>query len=110
MSRRHSLFAVMLGGFLLTGVLFATPAFAAPPAPQVRVYVQIGPPAPLIDVRPAPPGPGFVWIAGYQRWNGRSHEWVPGRWERPPKKHAKWAPGQWKHDRRGWYWVDGRWR
>jgi hypothetical protein len=110
MSRTHAYQGVLIGGLLLATVAFATPVWAAPPSPQVRVYVQVGPPRPLVEYRPVAPGPEFVWMAGYYHWTGRSHEWVAGHWERAPRPRAQWAPGQWKHDRRGWYFVDGHWR
>jgi hypothetical protein len=24
--------------------------------------------------------------------------------------HRGWVAGQWRHDRNGWFWVDGHWR
>ena len=109
MPRKNSFLPMMIGGLLLGNVFVATPALAATP-PQVHVYVQIAPPRAIVESRPRSPGRGYVWIAGYQQWNGRSHVWVPGHWERAPRANARWAPGQWKHDRRGWYFVEGRWR
>lgn len=49
-----------------------------------QVVVRVGPPAPIVETRPVAPGPGFVWIAGYHRWDGGRYVWVPGRWDRPP--------------------------
>jgi hypothetical protein len=74
-----------------------------------RVYVRSGPPPVVVETR-GQAGPGLVWVPGYQRWNGRGYVWVPGRYERAPRLHATWVPGRWVHDRRGWYYVDGRWR
>ena len=34
---------------------------------QVPVYVKIAPPAPIAEVRVVAPGPGHVWIGGFQR-------------------------------------------
>jgi len=75
-----------------------------------RLYVRVGPPAPVYEARVVSPGPGYVWIEGYHRWDGRAYVWVPGRWERPPRPNAVWARGYWAHDRRGYYWVEGHWR
>lgn len=83
-----------------------SPVHAAP----VRVYVSVPPPVPLVEARVVAPGPSFVWIGGYHRWDGTAYLWVPGRWARPPRAHAVWIPGRWKHVRHGWYWVDGHWR
>jgi len=75
-----------------------------------RLYVRIGPPAPVYEVRSVAPGPGYVWIEGYHRWDGNGYLWVTGRWERPPHVRAVWVPGHWDHDGRGYFWIDGRWR
>jgi hypothetical protein len=75
-----------------------------------RVYVRVSPPAPIVEVRAAMPGVGFVWIDGYHRWEANHFTWVPGRWDRPPRLHARWVPGQWHDSRRGWYFVAGHWR
>ena len=90
---------------LLSAVLSARPASAS-----TRVYVRVGPPAPIVEVRPVAPGPRYVWLDGHQRWDGRAYAWVPGRWVLPPRAHAVWAPGRWVHEKRGYYWVDGHWR
>jgi hypothetical protein len=86
-----------------------TASLACAPTPR-RVYVPVGPPAPIHEVRTSAPGPRYVWIAGYHRWNGRSYVWVPGRWALPPAARRVWVPAHWQHDRRGWFFVDGRWR
>jgi hypothetical protein len=94
-----------VAGFLLTLSMAACAA-----TPGGRLYVRIGPPAAVVEARTSAPGPGYVWIAGFHRWNGASYVWVPGRWERPPRARARWAPGHWVHGRQGWYFVEGRWR
>jgi len=93
--------------FLLGAALVASPACAAP---RGRVYVRVGPPAPIVEARVVAPGPGYVWVAGYHAWNGRAYAWVPGRWERPPRARAVWVPAHWQRERRGWYLVEGHWR
>ena len=75
-----------------------------------RLYVRIGPPSPVYETRFESPGPGYIWIGGYHRWDGRGYIWVPGRWERPPRARAVWIPGHWDRDRRGYFFVDGHWR
>ena len=84
---------------------------AAPASAGTRVYVRIGPPAPVVETRVVAPGPHHVWIAGYHRWDGRAYVWVPGRWELPPASYRTWVPGHWvHHGHEGYYWVDGHWR
>jgi hypothetical protein len=99
--RMLSRFAVLA---LLMG-LFVVPATEA----RTRVFVRIGPP-PIVVERPMlAPAPEFVWQPGYHMWNGNSYVWVRGAWVRPPHRHARWVTGRWVHERRGYYWSDGRW-
>ena len=65
-------------------------------AKRHRVYVRIGPPAPIVEARVVAPGPNYVW--------------VPGGWHRPPRVRAAWVPGHWARERRGWFFVQGHWR
>jgi hypothetical protein len=97
-------------GLLLAILLMTSAPSAACVPPSGRVYLRVGPPAPIVEARPVVPGPGFVWVDGYYRWDGRAYVWVPGRWLRAPHARARWIPGHWVHDRRGWYFVEGRWR
>jgi len=74
------------------------------------VYVRTAPPPPVTETIVASPGPDFVWIRGYHRWDGDHYVWVGGRWERhPPGRHA-WVEGHWRHNHNGWYWQEGHWR
>jgi hypothetical protein len=101
----------ILNRLLVGGALLVSLTSAACVAPASgRLYVRVGPPAPVYEVRTVAPGPGYVWVTGYHRWDGRGYVWVPGRWELPPRPRARWAPGHWSHDRGGYYWVEGRWR
>ena len=82
--------------------VYAQPAPA--PAPyynQDVVVVDAPPPAPYVEVVPAVPYPGAIWIGGYWGWSSGRHHWVPGRWEAP-------RPG---YSYRGHAWVQdgGRW-
>src|SRR5579864_6593418 len=42
--------------------------------PPHRYYVgeavAVAPPPPQVEVYGAPPGPGFVWLGGFWRWEG----------------------------------------
>jgi YXWGXW repeat-containing protein len=98
---RRLLFAIAL----TAAALIAAPTWAA-----ARVYVRVGPPARVVEVRTAAPGPRYVWVEGYHRWDGRAYAWVPGRWVVPPRARAVWVPARWVHERRGWYFVPGHWR
>jgi hypothetical protein len=92
---------------VLSLTIAASPACATP---RGRLYVRVGPPAPIVETRIVAPGPGYVWVPGYHRWSGSAYVWVPGRWDRPPRARAAWVPGRWVHERRGWYFVEGHWR
>ncbi len=75
-----------------------------------EVVVRIAPPAAVVERRGMAPGPGYVWINGYHRWDGNAYSWNAGRWERPPRPHARWIAHRWVHRRGGYVLVDGRWR
>ncbi len=104
---RSSVFTTTVSGLLLGFALLAAPACASP---RGRLYVRVGPPAPVVAVRAVAPGPRYVWVDGYHRWSGSRYDWVAGRWAMPPRPRAVWVPGRWVPSRRGYYWVDGRWR
>jgi len=81
-----------------------------PPPPPGVVYIRTRPPAATVEVVTIAPGPEFVWIRGYHRWDGAAYVWVPGRWERRPRAGVVWVEGHWRHHRNGWYWIEGHWR
>ena len=94
-------------GVLVTVILAATTACAAP---RGRLYVRVGPPAPIVERRIVAPGPGYVWVPGYHVWNGAVYVWTPGRWVLPPRPRAVWVPAHWERDRHGWFLIEGHWR
>jgi len=76
-----------------------------------RLYVRVAPPRAVVERRVVSPGPGYVWVPGYYRWERNAYLWVPGVWTRPPRPRAAWVPGHWAQDHRhGWYFVEGHWR
>jgi hypothetical protein len=92
----------------LIGLVFASAlTFSAGAA---DVIVRVAPPAAIVETRPAAPGAGYVWQAGYHRWNGTAYAWVPGKWELPPRPHARWVAHRWVKRGGGWVFVEGRWR
>jgi len=98
--------------YLAVVVLASFALVPAPPAgADTRVYVRIGPPAPVVEQVVVAPSGRHIWIAGYHRWDGQAYVWVPGRWDLPPGSYRAWVAGHWVHHRRnGWYWVEGHWR
>jgi hypothetical protein len=95
---RKAVFGFIFAGFLTFG------------ASAADIVVRVGPPRPVVERRIARPGPGYVWVNGYHRWDGRGYVWAPGRWELPPRRHARWVDHRWVHRRDGWVFVEGRWR
>ena len=75
-----------------------------------EVVVRVPPPHPVVEVRGVAPAHGYVWIAGFHRWDGRAYVWVPGRWELPPRPHARWVAAHWMHRHGGWVLAEGHWR
>lgn len=92
----------------MLGLLFA--ATLAMSAMGAEVFVRIGPPRPVVERVVVRPGPGYVWIPGYHRWDGAAYVWAPGRWELPPRPRARWIAHRWVRRRGGWVFVEGRWR
>jgi hypothetical protein len=73
--------------------------------------IRIAPPRVVVQKRDRAPARGYVWVQGYQSWDGRGYAWVPGRWEQPPRPRARWTPHKWTHQRNGnWVLIEGRWR
>jgi hypothetical protein len=86
-------------------------AFTLFPAASIaQVVIRIGPPPPIVERRGPPPERGFVWIDGYQRWEGGRYIWTPGRWERPPHPGARWVAHHWAHRHGQWVLIEGHWR
>lgn len=94
--------------FLFTAV-FAS-ALMIPGAKAADVIVRFGPPARPREVIVARPGPQYVWVPGYYRWEGARYGWVAGSWALPPRPRAVWVPGRWTRRHGGYVWIAGRWR
>ena len=56
-----------------------------------EVLVTVRPPVAIVETPSARPSANHVWIAGYHNWDGHAYVWVPGRWDVPPRPHARWA-------------------
>ncbi|MGD2245379.1 MAG: YXWGXW repeat-containing protein [Candidatus Aminicenantes bacterium] len=77
------------------GCVVAHPTTAPPPAKK--------------EIRPAKPGPMYVWISGHWKWKGSQYVWVSGRWVRAPRGKV-WVRGHWVKRRGHWVWIAGHWR
>jgi len=93
--------------FLAALVVAATLGFSSSASAQVYVSVR---PVFAEPHRPPPPSRTHIWIG--EEWENRGGHYVAvgGHWAAPP--HPGWAyvPGHWAHERRGDYWIAGRWR
>jgi hypothetical protein len=72
--------------------------------------IRIAPPRAVVERRAPSPGPNYVWVGGYQRWDGNAYAWSPGSWQRPPRPHARWVAHRWAHHKDGWVLAEGHWR
>ena len=94
---------------LVLGAVFAAPSPVFADV-KVRVYVPAPPPPPVPEVVAVSPGPDYVWIGGYHRWDGHAYVWAPGHYTVRPNHQKHWVSGHWSHSHKGHYWVDGHWK
>jgi hypothetical protein len=83
----------------------------APQPPSSFVAVGFSPPPARVEIVPARPQPGVVWVDGEWSWDASRWAWEPGRWVMAPMRarFAKWAsirrrdgtllvaPGTWRN-------------
>lgn len=101
--RRPLLSLVLLGGLAAAG---AAPLAQAAHV-SIGVGVRFGPPAPVVEVAPAPV-PGRVWIAGYWDWNGYRYVWRPGYWV-AARPGYRYYPARWVREGPVWRFHVGYW-
>jgi hypothetical protein len=79
------------------------------PAAADQLVIDVAPPAPKVEVVPAPRA-GYVWAPGYWRWEEprRTHVWVEGRFEREREGH-RWVPDRWVPRDQRYVYEPGRW-
>jgi len=73
----------LLAAFALSTSGCAVLSADGPPSQTARalvIEVSDAPPAALAESQPASPGPGHIWVAGYQDFVAGHHVWRPGRW------------------------------
>ena len=93
---------------LLAAVALSTAIVSLPSTARTFVEIQVAPPAPRVEVVPAP-RVGYVWAPGYWRWNGHRHVWIRGSWLRE-RRGWHWEPDAWVRGPNGrWHLVRGRW-
>jgi hypothetical protein len=98
------------------GGSIAAPRTGTPPA-GARVYIEVPypPPAAEVEVVPARPREGSVWVDGEWSWQGKRWVWQPGGWFLPPPSgyFAPWltyrqANGRLLFTASSWHDDDGR--
>ena len=82
--------------------------YAEPVPVESTVIVDVAPPAPYVEVVPAVPFGGAIWIGGYWGWYGGRHQWVPGRWDHP-RPGYQWRPHAWVNQGGRWHLHAGGW-
>jgi len=100
MIRRFLVFTALIACFAVSSLGTSAQPYGGP---------RYGPPPPRYERHGPPPGRGYVWVGGYQRWNGRAYVWVGGGWRRPPHHGYRWYPGYWRHRGGIYIWIGGHW-
>ena len=119
MTRTRLFLIVPLAAALLSGCIVApypghrvysqpVPVGAQPLPYDDEAVVDMAPPAPYVEVVPAIPFAGAVWIGGYWGWRGGRHYWVGGRWEQPRPGYG-WRPHAWVQQGGRWHLHGGGW-
>lgn len=98
----------MLTRKLLLATLAIGAALPASAHTAVDFYVNVAPPARIVEYAPAP-RPGLVWVPGFWAWRHHRHVWVGGHWERVRPGYF-YAPARWAHHGDRWRYHGGGWR
>jgi hypothetical protein len=93
-----------LASLVLTASVAGAPAVSLG---GVVVDIDVAPPAPQVEVVPAPRA-GYVWAPGYWEWRGHNHEWEKGHWIRERPGHH-WVPDRWVQNGPHWHHDVGHW-
>lgn len=97
-------------GYDSYGYGYSSPSYGVSVSPYgTSVYTSVAPPAPLVEIAPPAPGPGYTWIDGYWGWNGGRYAWNRGYWGAPPAPGYAWQPYGWVYDGGRYRFVPGRW-
>jgi len=73
-----------------------------------RYTVTEQPVAPVY-VRPASPGPAYVWVDGDWRWHNGKYVYSNGYWAQPRSRRV-YVTGTWVRSNNGYYWKKGYWK
>ena len=81
---------------------------SVPASAHVAYFVNVPPPAPVVEVVPAP-RVGYVWAPGYWVWRHGHHVWVRGHYLRHRPGYF-YQPAHWVARDGRWYYSEGYWR
>ena len=97
----------------IVGAALALPAAAQvplPPRPHLEIHIGRSAPPPVRFERRSPrPDRYSVWIRGFWDWQGDQWIWVPGRWDRPVRRHARWIGPRYHREFGAWRYEPGHW-
>ena len=72
MKRYFTVLGIVLLTLIITGCARRVVVYEKPPAPP-----------PKVEVRPARPYRGAVWVPGHWKWRKGRYIWISGHWRRP---------------------------
>jgi hypothetical protein len=126
---------ILLGGLALSGCARRPIVVQAPPATVVQnpapttvvqtpaptpsatptgrdvIFIKEAPPPPREEAPPPPPAStGYTWLPGYWTVRDGRQEWIPGRYEMPPRSGATWVAPRWERRSDGYVFIEGYWR
>lgn len=91
-------------------ILISTSILPLQAAAQVSINVNIGsePPPPRYERVPSPRS-GYIWAPGYWNWDGHTHAWSDGHWERARPGYI-YERSEWRQDNEQWHLKKGGWK
>src|SRR6185369_12354827 len=86
------------------------PAPATTTSREVIVVKEAPPPPREEPAPPPPPSNSYSWVPGYWSVRDGRQEWVPGRYEMPPRTGMVWVAPRWERRGEGYVFIEGYWR
>lgn len=93
-----------------TVVQTPAPAQSAAPTGRDVIFIKEAPPPPREEAPPPPSSTGYTWQPGYWTVREGRQEWIPGRYEMPPRSGATWVAPRWERRSDGYVFIEGYWR
>ena len=99
--KRMTFIAAALAASSLMGIGSAANAARA-------IVITEAPPAPQVEVVPAPRA-NRVWVEGHYAWRNGDYKWVRGHWM-GARRGMHWEQARWVQRPNGeWHFVEGHW-